>query len=101
MNWKNVFKKRLLVREKFFHYFFFPKKPYVFSLLISIGLSVCFLTIYTIAGDAVRTLQGRCIKRVDWRCTRVELGRIINTIILQNKNNFPFLKLFPRDPLTL
>jgi len=43
------------------------------------------LTIYTVTGNTIWALKRRRVERVDWRSVRVELGRVINTVILERK----------------
>jgi len=53
------------------------------------------LTVYTITGNTIWALKRRRVERVDWRSVRVELGRVINTVILERKKRtfrFAFIK---------
>lgn len=52
------------------------------SLLIAVRLGLAFLTVYTVTGYAIRALQRRRIKWI-YRCgVCVELGRVIDTVVL-------------------
>lgn len=55
------------------------------SLLITIWWIRRFLTVYTVTGNTIWALKRRRVERVDWRSVRVELGRVINAVILQRK----------------
>lgn len=68
------------------------------SLLVTIRRIRRFLTVYTITGNTIWALKRRRVERVDWRSVRVELGRVINTVILERKKRtfrFAFIKADP------
>lgn len=58
------------------------------SLLITICLGLAFLTVYTVTGYAIRALERRRVKWIHRCRICVELGRVIDTVILWTKEQF-------------
>lgn len=64
------------------------------SLLVTIRRIRRFLAVYTVTGNTIWALKRRRVERVDWRSVRVELGRVVNTVILERKQKRTFLFAF-------
>lgn len=54
-------------------------------MLIAVRLSLAFLAIYTVPSNAIWALQRRSIERIHRCRVCVELGRVVNTVILRTK----------------